>query len=62
MATQVDEEIPLSPAEQVVSDLHDRLVLGGAGQAQAARAIRRSLAVRATAVQLDEDFWSWLEG
>ena len=53
-------EIPLSPAEQVVSSRHDELVALGIDAAEAADRLRRSLAVRAVAVQLSEEFWSWL--
>lgn len=50
----------LTPAEQVINRLHDRMVGEGADAGRAARSIRASLGVRAVAVELDEQFWGWL--
>lgn len=54
------QEIPLTPAEQIVSELHDRWVAGGMAGGEAARRIRAELAVRAVGVELSEEFWAWL--
>lgn len=55
-----EEQIPLSPAEQVVNRLHDILIGKGMDAGEAAATLRADLARRAPAVQLDEGFWAWL--
>lgn len=60
VAVTEQEEIPLTPVEQIVNELHDRWVASGMDGGEAARRIRVALAARAVDVQLSEEFWSWL--
>lgn len=57
-----EQEIPLTPTEQVVNRLHDVLIGRGMNPEVAADEIRASLLVRAPAVRLSEEFWAWLRG
>lgn len=56
----IDGEAVLSGTETVINRLHDKLLGRGMESGAAARAIREELEVRAIAVELSEEFWSWL--